>query len=39
MGFERNYKNQVNGIERRGLGKIFGPAKERNGIGIIKTNY
>jgi len=39
MGFERNYVNQFNGIERKMLGKIFGLAKERDGIWIIKTNY
>ena len=40
MGFEKKtIKNKLMAFEREVLRKIFGPTKERDGTGRIKTNY
>ena len=38
MGFEGNYKNKLMAFERKGLRRIFGPTKQRNGTWKIKRN-
>jgi hypothetical protein len=38
VGSERNHKKQLMVFERKGLRRIFGPTKERDGTWRIKIN-
>ena len=38
MRFAGNYKNKLMAFERKGLRRIFGPTKQRNGTWRIKRN-